>query len=311
MGKLAFIFPGQGSQYVGMGKDLYDAFPEVREVYEEADSILGFSLSSLCFDGPEEDLKLTINTQPALYVASAAALRVLQSKNIKPDVTAGHSIGEYAALTASNALQFADGLRLVRKRGELMNKASMANPGAMAAVIGLSADIIKTVCEKASDAGIVEVANYNSSAQTVISGEADAVKAAQILLKEAGAKRVIPLSVSGGFHSSLMQSASSELSAELADTPISDPAIPIIANITADFAASADAIKELLAKQISGSVLWNQTMSKMAAYGVDCFVEVGPGQVLTGLLKREVKDEKLYNANSVEGINETINAIAD
>jgi [acyl-carrier-protein] S-malonyltransferase len=304
MSKLGFVFPGQGSQFVGMGKDLYDLYPEVREVFDTADSILGMSLSKLCFEGPEEELRLTVNTQPALFTTSVACLRMLEKNGIRPDITAGHSIGEYAALVAAGALPFEQGLKLVRTRAELMQEAAKLRPGTMAAVIGLDADTVRAVCEKASDAGIVDVANYNSPGQVVISGEVKAVEAASEYAKEAGAKRVLPLNVSGGFHSRLMSSVVEELRVALRAAEFTDASIPVVANVTADYVQKADDIRDCLARQVAGSVLWDKSVARMAADGVDQFVEVGPGKVLAGLIKRITDGAEIKNVGDAASLQE-------
>ncbi|MBP6962799.1 MAG: ACP S-malonyltransferase [Armatimonadetes bacterium] len=302
MTRLAFVFPGQGSQSVGMGKDLHDRFPVVRDVFDAADCTLGFPLSGLCFDGPEEDLRLTSNTQPALFTVSVAVLRLLESEGIRPDVVAGHSIGEYAALVAARAAAFENALRLVRRRGELMQAAGVKYPGTMAAVIGLSADQVREICSRAQEVGIVDVANYNSPGQVVISGEARAVEAASGYASEAGAKRVMPLNVSGAFHSRLMQPAADELAAELAATAIVDADIPVVANATADYVRSADEIRSALSKQIAGSVRWEESILKMVSDGIGGFVEVGPGKVLGGLIKRTTDSADVANVGDVESL---------
>lgn len=289
MAKLAFVCPGQGSQSVGMGKDLYDNFPVAKQVFDTADEVLGFELSKLMFEGPEDDLTQTKNTQPALLTASVAALKVLESQGIRPDVTAGHSVGEYAALVAAGALDFADAVRLVRRRGELMSEAAAANPGTMAAVLGLSPEDVRAVVEEAKSAGIVDVANYNSPGQVVISGGVAAVEEAGRIAKERGAKRVLPLKVSGAFHSRLMSQAADAMKSELEKAAIKDPAVAVVANVTADYVKTADEVREALAKQVAGSVRWEESVLKMAADGVDQFVEIGSGNVLAGLVSRIAK----------------------
>ena len=300
MAKTAFVFPGQGAQYVGMGKDLYDRFPEARQVFDAADSILRFPLSKLCFEGPEEELVLTANTQPALFTTSIACLRLLEKHGIEPDVTAGHSIGEYAALVAAGVLEFEDALPLVRKRGELMQEAGWKRPGTMAAIIGLDADEVEVVCSRADDAGIVDIANYNSPGQVVISGEVKAVEAASAYAKEAGARKVIPLSVSGAFHSRLMSDAAERLAVELNHACFDNAAIPVVANVTADYVYEADDIRDCLERQIADSVRWEESVARMVDDGVTLFVELGAGKVLSGLIKRIADSVEVANVGDVE-----------
>lgn len=271
---------------MGMGKDLYDRFPEARRVFDDADSILRFPLSKLCFEGPEEELVLTSNTQPALFATSIACLRLLEKHGVAADVTAGHSIGEYAALVAAGVLEFEDALPLVRKRGELMQEAGRKCPGTMAAIIGLDADEVEVICSRADDAGIVDIANYNSPGQVVISGEVKAVEAASQYAKEAGARKVIPLSVSGAFHSRLMSDAAERLAVELNHACFDNAAIPIVANVTADYVYEADDIRDCLERQIAGSVRWEESVRLMVDDGVTLFIELGAGKVLSGLIKR-------------------------
>lgn len=287
MTRCAFVFPGQGSQYVGMGKDIYEFYSEAREVFDSADQILGMPLSRLCFEGPEEDLRLTSNTQPALFVASIACLRVIETRGIRPGVAAGHSVGEYAALVAAGALDFESALPLVRRRGEIMEAAGRSRPGAMAAVIGLDAESVRSACSRAED-GIVDVANYNSPEQVVISGEPAAVESASQYAKQAGAKRIVPLNVSGAFHSRLMSEAVQHLVAVLDTVTFRETEVPVVANATADYVALPAEIRKALERQIAGSVRWTESVQRMAGDGVSSFLEVGPGKVLAGLIKRTV-----------------------
>jgi [acyl-carrier-protein] S-malonyltransferase len=306
--KLAFVFPGQGSQSVGMGRDLYESHSAAKEVFDTANDVLGFDLSHLMFEGPEEELTQTVNTQPALLVASVAALRVIQSYGIQHSFAAGHSVGEYAALVSAGALELADAVRLVRRRGELMSEAGKAGGGAMAAVLGLSADDVRDVVHEAQSAGIVDVANYNSPGQVVISGAPEAVEEAGRIAKERGAKRVLPLKVSGAFHSRLMASAAEAMESELLKAEIHDPAVPVVANVTADYVRSADEVRDALAKQVTGSVRWDESVLKMAADGAEGFIEVGSGAVLAGLIGRIVKGVYVTSAGTASAVEALLSA---
>lgn len=281
MTKLAYVFPGQGSQAVGMCKDLYTTDPKVKAIFDEADAALGISLTKIIFEGPEDTLKVTYNAQPAILTASIA---LLQTKLVPPQVVAGHSLGEYSALVAAGAIQFADAVKLVRKRGELMEKAVPGGKGTMAAILGLEEDQINAVLAEFS--GKAQIANFNCPGQIVISGETEAVKSACEKLTAAGAKRAILLPVSGPFHSSLMKPAADEFKQFLSAVTINDPKIPVVANVTADYVKTSADIRELLYQQVYSSVRWTQSVQRMVADGVETFEEVGPGNVLTGLIKK-------------------------
>lgn len=296
--KLAMIFPGQGSQYVGMGKDLYENFEYVRELFDQSNDILGFDLKKLCFEGPEEDLKLTSHTQPAILTVSTACWMVLKERGIVPAAVAGHSLGEYSALVAAGAVSFADALRLVHKRGTFMQES--APPGSMAAILGLAPELVRQACAEAS--GTVEVANYNCPGQIVIAGETSALEKAMELCRGLGAKRTLPLAVSGPFHSSLMAGAGEKLAAELGNINFSQLSCPLIANVTADTVGSAQEVKELLVRQISSSVRWEESVQRLASLGITVYIEVGPGKVLCGLGKKIIKDAKYLNIEDKAGL---------
>lgn len=301
MSKLAFIFPGQGSQSVGMGKDLYDNFEEAKNIFDEADKILGKSISKICFEGPDEDLKQTFNTQPAILTTSMAALTVLKSKlGIEPTFVAGHSLGEYGALCEAGVLSLEDTIKLISKRAELM---SQTKGGAMAAVLGLSDAEVEDCLKEANEVGYVAVANYNCPGQVVITGEEDAIRGAEELLMMAGAKRVIKLAVSGAFHSEKMKVAGEEFAKYLEGFNLSDAKIPVITNVDAQITTSANDFKVKMPQQIYSSVYWTQTIQKMIDEGVDTFIEIGPGKVLAGLNKKIAPEAKVYSVfdkNSLE-----------
>lgn len=308
MGKVAFVFPGQGSQSVGMGKSLYEASVVAKEIFDKADEVLGRSISKMCFEGPEEDLKQTINTQPAILVTSIAALEALKEKtDVKPDYVAGHSLGEYGAYYAAGVIDFSTAMKLIDKRAKEMNAAAESTKGAMTAVIGMSKEAILDTIVKID--GMVSVANYNSPAQIVITGEADAVAKANDALKEAGAKRVIPLPVSGGFHSMLMEEASVKFSEILDDCDIKDAQIPVFTNVDAEPTTAAIRFKAKMTAQIYSSVMWTQTVEKMAADGVDTIVEIGPGKVLAGLVKKTNPAINVLNVFDEESLNAAVESL--
>lgn len=298
--KIAFFFPGQGSQKVGMGKDFFERFEEAREVFEAADRALGFKISELCFQGPEEELKKTENTQPAILTTSIAILRVLEKYGLKADMAAGHSLGEYSALVAAGSLAFEDAVRTVRERGKLMVKAVPYGQGTMAAVLLLDREIIEKVCNETP--GVVEPANYNNATETVISGEVAAVRAAADKLRQLGAKKVVELNVSGPFHSSLLKPASEGLAEVLKDVIFETPQFSVYSNYTGDISFQPIEIRENLIDQVSHSVKWQDSVEKMIRTNVDLFIEIGPGSTLKNMLKRIDRQAKAYSVNSVEAL---------
>lgn len=304
--KIAFVFPGQGAQYVGMGKDLYDNYAEARELFDRADEILANGIKSMCFQGPEEELKKTENTQPAILLVSVAAMRVLQRYGIHPDMVAGLSLGEYSALVTASSITFEDALPLVMKRGRFMQQAVPLGHGSMAAVLGLERQKVEECCNLASDVGVVEPANYNCPGQIVISGHVAAVEKACAIAKEMGAKRIVPLAVSAPFHCSLLKPAGEALQKELDGIDIKDPQIPVISNVEALPVRDAAHIRKLLVQQVSSPVRWEDSVRYMISQGIEVFIEVGPGKALTGFLKKISPEVRGYNVGDIKSLEATL-----
>jgi [acyl-carrier-protein] S-malonyltransferase len=301
---VAYVFPGQGSQYAGMGKDLFDNFEVSREVFLEADQALGFPLSAMCFEGDESDLQLTENTQPAILTVSVAVLRAMAAVGISgPGRTAGHSLGEYSALVASGAISLADAVRTVRSRGRYMQEATPVGTGAMAAILGSDLSTVERVCNEAADGKVCSPANINSPGQIVIAGNSDAVDRALIIAKELGAKRAIRLNVSAPFHCALMLPAQERLEADLNQVEFSDLLIPIVNNVDADEVTLGSEARDALVRQVSSPVRWLESVEKLISSGVDTFIEVGPGKVLSGLIRQINRGVRCLNVEDSATLN--------
>jgi [acyl-carrier-protein] S-malonyltransferase len=310
MRKIAFLFPGQASQYPGMGRELAERFPAARRVFDEADAALGVSISKICFEGTEEELKLTANTQPAILTVSVAALRVLEENGVRPAWVAGHSLGEYSALVAAGALEFADAVRLVRKRGQYMQEAVPAGEGAMAAILGLAPAQVEEICKRAAAGGIVAPANLNSPEQTVISGQAAAVKRAVEIASASGAKRAVILPVSAPFHCELMMPAQQRLEADLRAAAFHPLRVPLVTNVDAEAIESPDDACDALIRQVSQPVRWEESVRVLLGRGADFFIEVGPGRVLSGLLRQIERSVQAANVEDEASLRAALDKLA-
>ncbi len=305
--KIAFLFPGQGSQYVSMGKQLHDEFPLARRAYEKASEILGWDLARLSFEGPKSELTLTCHTQPAILVHSHVACALLRERGFKPSLALGHSLGEYSALLAAGAIDFSTSVELVKKRGRFMHEAVPAQGGAMAALLGIEREAAEAVCEEVE--GVVEVANYNAPGQYVLSGEKRAVESAARLAKDRGVRKVVMLPVGAPFHCSLLSEAAERMSEVLDEANIADPSIPVYANVTAEPVREAKRVKELLKRQIRSAVRWEDSVRAAGEEMPDAAVELGPGKTLSGLNKRILRDIPVHNVEDAQSLEKTISAL--
>ncbi len=311
MSKTAFLFAGQGSQYIGMGKELYDNYAVCKQTFEEANESLGMDLTNLIFNGSKEELDLTENTQPSIVTMSIAAFRAITAEGIKPDVVGGLSLGEYSALTASGVFSLKQSVPLVRKRGRFMQEAVPAGLGKMSAVLGLAGDKVREACEEAKQFGIVEPANFNCPGQIVIGGEVKAVEEAAKLCKEKGAMKTIDLAVSAPFHTSMLKPAADRLLAELEPITLGEIGTPIIANVNAQYIGNTSDVKGLLYNQVMSSVLWEQTIRRMVEDGVTRFVEIGPGKTLSGFVKKIDRGLNIYNIENIASLEATVKALKE
>ncbi|MBZ5552690.1 MAG: ACP S-malonyltransferase [Acidobacteriia bacterium] len=311
MSKIAFIFPGQASQYAGMGKELAEKFPAAHRVFEEADRSLGFQISKLCFDGPEEELQLTMNTQPAILAVSVAAYRVLEEKGLQPEVVAGHSLGEYSALVAAGAIPLSQAVQIVHNRGIYMQEAVPVGEGAMAAILGLPLDCVYQICADARQDEECSAANINSPAQIVIAGSKGAVERAVKLATEAGAKRAILLNVSAPFHCRLMMPAQERLEHDLMRLDFDDLSFPLVTNVDGEFITTGLAARTSLVRQVSSPVMWEDSIRAMIARDIDTFVEVGPGRVLSGVVKQIDRSRRMLNVEDEKSLTATLEALHD